>query len=77
MAPVVIKAEPATLQVRTAAMGTAPAADHVLVVGQDESGPEVLFHGACSCGHWSASSHPGQATIVAPHAKHAEARGGA
>lgn len=72
--PVVIRAEPASLQVRTAAMSSASAADHVLVVGQDESGAEVLFHGGCSCGHWSASSHPAQETIVAAHASHAAAR---
>ncbi len=74
--PVVIRAEPANLQVRTAAMGSASAADHVLVVGQDETGAEVLFHGACSCGGWSASSHPDQATLVGAHARHFDKRKG-
>ncbi len=72
--PVLIRAEPANLQVRTAAMSTAPAADHVLVVGQDESGAEVLFHGGCSCAAWSASSHPDQATLVGAHARHVAKR---
>ena len=76
MEPVVIRAEPANLQVRTAAMGSASAADHVLVVGQDETGAEVLFHGGCSCGKWSASSHPAQETVVSAHAKHYAARQG-
>ncbi len=76
MEPVVIRAEPANLQVRTAAMASAAAADHVLVVGQDETGAVVLFHGGCSCGAWSASSHTEQATIVAAHARHLAKRQG-
>ncbi len=76
MEPVVIRAEPANLQVRTAAMGSAPAADHVLVVGLDETGIEPLYHGGCSCGAWSASSHSTKETVVSAHAKHYDARKG-
>lgn len=74
MDPVTIRVEPATLQVRTAAMATAPAAAHVLVIGQDDTGAQLEFHGSCSCGRWSASHHTEQSTIEVPHAKHAAKR---
>ncbi len=77
MDPVTIRVEPATLQVRTTAMATAPAAAHVLVIGQDDSGAEPKFHASCSCGRWSASSHTERATIEVPHARHAAKRLGA
>ena len=69
--PVFIKVEPATLQVRTTAMGSAPAAAHVLVIGQDDTHTPVKYHAACSCGAWSASHHSDPENIELLHAKHA------
>lgn len=72
--PVVIRAEPATLQVRTAAMASARPEDHLLVVGQDDSRGTTEFHGACSCGNWSASHHTDRTVLEAGHQTHVENR---
>lgn len=68
--PIVIRAEPATLQVRTAAMASAAPGDHLLVIGQDETRASVQYHGACSCGQWSASHHTDRAGMESIHATH-------
>lgn len=68
--PITIKAEPATTQVRTVAMSSAPPGEHVLVIGQDESRGTTEFHAACSCGRWSASHHPDRSVLEQTHAKH-------
>ncbi len=71
---IVIKAEPATLQVRTVAMGSAPPEDHVLVIGVDDTGASREFHGACSCAAWSASHHPDKGVLIAAHSRHYDKR---
>lgn len=64
--PVIIKAEPATMQVRTAAMASASRDEHALVIGQDTD----EFHFSCSCGQFSGSHHTDQSRIRELHAAH-------
>lgn len=68
--PVVIRVEPATLQVRTAAMGSASPSEHALVIGQDESRGSVEYHFSCSCGGFSGSHHTDRTRIETLHAEH-------
>lgn len=68
--PVTIKAEPATLQVRSAAMASAAPGDHALVIGQDETSGETEYHFACSCGGLSGSHHTDRGRIETLHATH-------
>lgn len=73
--PVVIRAEPATLQVRSMARSSAEPSEHRLVIGQDDSGSVREFHAACSCGGFSASHHTDRARLEGLYARHLDRRG--
>lgn len=68
--PVVIKAEPATLQVRSAAMASASPSEHVLIVGQDDTSGTTEYHFSCSCGNFGGSHHTDAHRIETLHAEH-------
>lgn len=68
--PVVIKAEPVTLQVRSAAMASASPSEHSLVIGQDDSRGETEYHFSCSCGNFGGSHHTDRGRVETLHAEH-------
>lgn len=70
--PVVIKAEPATMQVRTAAQESGEAGAHVLAIALDTA--KSLYHGSCSCSGWSMSYVPDAETIRVAHRGHQAAK---